>query len=114
MWIFTSGGFVSAVYTNGVIQVRGRDRLSLVSIAKAAGTEVICTQLADYPYRVATDKQTLAQWLQDEVLKMDYPNYKSEAFRVRGIQFARPLHDVWETMHFIEDIEARPREQRAK
>ena len=34
MWVFTTSGFVSAVYKDGAIQVRARDRKSLAALSQ--------------------------------------------------------------------------------
>jgi hypothetical protein len=107
MWIFTSEGFVSAVYKYHGVQVRSRDLRSLNGISAASGEKVVKTPAADYPYRVTTDRQTFAQWLCAEVMRMSYPNFKSEVSAVRGSNFVHPLHEVWEVMHMVEDREAR-------
>ena len=53
MWVFTTTGFVSAVYKDGAIQVRARDRKSLEPLAKQTGAAIVATPLANYPYRIA-------------------------------------------------------------
>ena len=49
MWVFTTSGFISAVYKDEALQVRARDRKSLEHLAKETGQEIISTPLADYP-----------------------------------------------------------------
>jgi hypothetical protein len=41
MWVFTTSGFLSAVYKDGALQVRARDRKSLDALAKSTGTTTI-------------------------------------------------------------------------
>ena len=53
MWVFTTTGFVSAVYKDGALQVRARDRRSLSALSKDTGASIVATPLADYPYRIA-------------------------------------------------------------
>jgi hypothetical protein len=107
MWVFTRDGFVSAVYKYDGVQVRARDKESLVAISGLAQTEIRHSPSADYPYRVSTTRETFAQWLSDEALAMDYANFKSEVQAVRGLGFVRPLHAVWDVMHEVEDEGAR-------
>ena len=109
MWIFTTDGFISAVYKHNAVQVRARDRKSLEELASHCKSEIKHTPVADYPYRLETDRNNLATWLSKQAQLMDYSNFKSEVEAVRGFEFAAPLHKVWDVMHDIEDAEARVR-----
>jgi hypothetical protein len=109
MWVFTTTGFVSAVYKDGAIQVRARDRRSLTPLAKQTGAEIITTPLADYPYRIAITNEQFSKWLQAQVLGINYKNFKSEVTDSRGYGFAKPLNQVWSVMHDVEDEKARVR-----
>ena len=109
MWIFTTEGFISAVYKEKMIQVRARDRKSLVDLAIDCKSNVIHTPLADYPYRLETGQEQLIAWLSKQVKLLGYSNFKSEVEDIRGFEFAKPLHKVWDVMHEVEDIEARTR-----
>ena len=53
MWVFTTSGFVSAVFKDSAIQARARDRKSLEPLAKQTGAAIVATPLADYPDRIA-------------------------------------------------------------
>jgi hypothetical protein len=107
MWVFTTSGFVSAVYKDGALQVRARDRRSLVALAKETGATIIATPLADYPYRIAITNQQFSNWLFRQALVIDYKNFKSEIADTRGYGFAKPLNKVWSVMHEVEDSKAR-------
>ena len=109
MWIFTTDGFISAVYKHNAVQVRARDRKSLEDLAAHCKSEIKHTPVADYPYRLETDREKLASWLSMQAQMMDYSNFKSEVEAVRGFEFAAPLHKVWDVMHEVEDSEARVR-----
>ena len=109
MWIFTTDGFISAVYKHNAVQVRARDRKSLEDLAIHCKSEIKHTPVADYPYRLETDRDNLATWLSKQAQLMDYGNFKSEVEAVRGFKFAAPLHKVWDVMHDVEDLEARVR-----
>ena len=109
MWIFTRDGFISAVYKHNAVQVRARDRKSLEDLAIHGLSEIKHTPVADYPYRLETDRNNLATWLSKQAQLMDYRNFKSEVEAVRGFEFAEPLHKVWDVMHEVEDAEARNR-----
>ena len=109
MWIFTTDGFISAVYKHDAVQVRARDRKSLEDLAAHCKSEIKHTPVADYPYRLETDRDKLASWLSIQAQLLDYGNFKSEVEAVRGFEFAAPLHKVWDVMHDVEDSEARVR-----
>jgi len=107
MWVFTTSGFLSAVYKDGALQVRARDRKSLDSLTKDTGATIIATPLADYPYRIAITNEQFSNWLSQQVLAIDYKNFKSEIANTRGFGFTKPLHKVWSAMHEVEDSKAR-------
>ena len=109
MWLFTTNGFISAVYKDNAMQVRARDKDSLAAISKALRVPIIHTPLADYPYRVSTNNDDFAEWVNGQVLSIDYKNFKSEVADVKGYEFSRPLNKVWDVMHAVEDKEARVR-----
>jgi UDP-3-O-acyl-N-acetylglucosamine deacetylase len=109
MWVFTTSGFISAVYKDGALQVRARDRRSLTPLAKQTGAEIVATPLADYPYRIAITNEQFSKWLSQEVMSVDYKNFKSEIAETRGYGFAKPLNKVWSVMHEVEDSKARAR-----
>lgn len=109
MWVFTTSGFVSAVYKDGAIQVRARDRKSLEPLVKQVGTAITATPLADYPYRIAITNEQFSNWLSQQALAIDYKNFKSEIADTRGYGFAKPLNQVWSVMHEVEDAKARVR-----
>ncbi len=109
MWVFTTSGFVSAVYKDGALQVRARDRRSLTPLAKQTGAEIITTPLADYPYRIAITNEQFSTWVMQQAMSVDYKNFKSEVADTLGYGFAKPLNKVWSVMHDVEDAQARVR-----
>ena len=109
MWVFTTSGFVSAVYKDGALQVRARDRKSLEALSKETAAAIIATPLADYPYRIAITNEQFSKWLSQQVMSVDYKNFKSEIADTRGHGFAKPLNKVWSVMHEVEDSKARVR-----
>ena len=109
MWVFTTSGFVSAVYKDGAIQVRARDRKSLEPLSKQTGAAIVATPLADYPYRIAITNEQFASWVNQQALSIAYKNFKSEVADTRGYGFAKPLNQVWSVMHEVEDAKARVR-----
>jgi len=109
MWVFTTSGFVSAVHKDGALQVRSRDRKSLEALSKETAAAIIATPLADYPYRIAITNEQFSKWLSQQVMSVDYKNFKSEIADTRGYGFAKPLNKVWSVMHEVEDSKARVR-----
>ena len=109
MWIFTTEGFISAVYKHDAVQVRARDHKSLEDLATHCTSEIKHTPVADYPYRLETDRDHLATWLTKQAQLMDYSNFKTEVEDIRGFEFAAPLHKVWDVMHDVVDANARVR-----
>jgi len=109
MWIFTSSGFVSAVYKDGAIQVRARDSKSLEVLAVDCEAKIVATPVADYPYRIAISREQFASWVSKQALEIEYKNFKSEVADKRGSKFSKPLSQVWSVMHDVEDAKARVR-----
>lgn len=107
MWIFTSTGFVSAVFDGNDLVVRSRDRLSLEPISSFSKIEIKKSPSGDYPYRLFVSKEVFSHWLADMARAIDYRNFKSEVGNVRGEHFAHPLMKVWSAMHEVEDEGAR-------
>ena len=112
MWIFTETGFVSAVrhYEQpGNLVVRARDKESLEGLAISGDTAIIATPFNDYPYRVHTSNEVFKEWLYESVVQLEYTDFKTRVYASRGSDFAHALTGVWETMHEVEDSEARLR-----
>ena len=109
MWIFTTSGFLSAVYKDGALQVRARDRRSLQPLAKQTGAAIVATPLADYPYRIAITNEQFSTWVSAQAKSIDYKNFKSEVADTLGYACAKPLNQVWSVMHEVEDEQARVR-----
>ena len=110
MWLFTPSGFISAVSPEtGQLLVRARDSKSLESLAFKFKKPIIHTPTADYPYRLKLSHQDFESWVINQVLTIDYPNFKSEVSQSRGFGFAKALNQVWAVMHDVEDKNARVR-----
>lgn len=117
MWVFTPGGFVSAVALNDgtdTLAVRARDEESLFSLASLADVEIVRTPRRDYMYRVHVPRATYVEWLMTEADNLTYTNYKDEAMRTRGYEWAGPLHNVWAAMLEITYEEKRQKHSRMK
>lgn len=101
MWTMTPDGFLSAVAHRedpSLVMVRARDEESLLRLARNLGRpadEVYSSCVSDYPYRLVVPKSEYAAWLSEQVMAMDYDNFKSAAHERRGGRFTTFLHTVW-------------------
>lgn len=101
MWTMTTTGFTSAVeYRDdpSLLVIRARDKDSLMNLASDLGLEpdaVYTSFPSDYPFRVLVPKTRYAQWVFDQVLGIEYDNFKSHAATERDGDYVRFLHEVW-------------------
>lgn len=103
MWLFTSEGFVSVVAHSekpDTLLVRAREEGSLLSLVEATGATLRQTSDADYPCRIEVPKKALIEWLSEQVLNLNYTNYKAHMWTKRP-EFGDALHDVWVAMHQV-------------
>lgn len=125
MWIFTTGGFVSAVEhrdDKNLTMVRARDRLSLeamlMSIKEAfveagyteeAAKEVveqhkIYAVVGDYKWRVVVPKSMFAMFtIQETMQYLNYANFKSKLTTTRGDKYHDVAMKVWSAAHGLTD-----------
>jgi len=109
MWLFTETGFISAVRhrtSPANLVVRARDRQSLLELSELSKEEIQFTPHADYPYRVITLEKHFKVLMNKSLASLDYDNFKSRVQKTRGREFVDALHDVWATMHKVEDLES--------
>ena len=114
MWLFLPFGFFSVVFkdcapASVLVRTRAREDLDrLIERLDVGGIQIKHTPDADYPYRAEIPRRSLTLlfecFLEDD---LTYDNFKDEVARVGGPMRAMPLHDVWETMHAVEDYGAR-------
>jgi hypothetical protein len=112
VWIFTQSGFVSAVRhwsQPDTLVVRSRDRDSLEDLAELLEVPIEKSPTNDYPYRVHVEEKKFTEWLALSVATLDYTNFKGRVHDMRGDDYADALMEVWQTMHQVEDDEARIR-----
>ncbi len=118
MWIFFPFGFISVVAHRtrpNHLCVRARARVDLEALCARLFTApkpalIQRTPEADYPYRIVVARRHLATMLEGFVLDgLDYDNFKGRAGQEfsMGQRRIKALHEVWGTMHAVEDAEAR-------
>jgi hypothetical protein len=109
MWIFTKTGVLSVVEfdpTNGYaddgvaprdnskLMVRARQAEHLTSVGFSE-REIVETPNNDYPFRVITGRERVAQLVLLAVMSIDYENYKAEA--CKALPYGM-LSEVWSSV----------------
>jgi hypothetical protein len=106
MWVFTDGGFYSAVQhwdNPDMLVVRSRTEADARYLAdwmasQGATVTVHHTPKADYGWRVMVSKTSFAMFLVDKAESIDYPNFKSAVAERQGHDRAMVYGGVWETL----------------
>lgn len=125
MWIFTTGGFVSAVEHRddpSLVMVRARDKKSLVNMLGSLNVgvedsdklhnedEVFISPGSDYRWRTVVSKDEFTRFLTTEVRDyLDYDNFKSALTKTRGKVFHDVAMKVWSAMFGVSDYGENPR-----
>lgn len=120
MWVFNQDGFFSAVQDendSGTLLVRARCRLDLERFCSAVEGvvegDIIETKDSDYPCRVFVPREVFAQYLVDQTMDLDYPNFKNQLKDI-----GEPSHRldammaIWGVMRRFQDKEADARKLR--
>lgn len=102
MWTMTPWGFTSAVAhrkKKDSLLIRSRDRKSLENLCIQAGIperKIHTNFPSDYPFRVIVKREVAAQWAYDQMMGVDYDNFKSRAAKCDNSKgFVSFLHDIW-------------------
>lgn len=119
MWLFTTGGFLSAVEhreDTNMLVVRARDKQSLqtmidgIELAGSAagkdlsGLEIVQKTPSDYPWRVEVSKATFALFSVHEIMNhLNYHNFKNAITEVRGEKWHKAAMSVWVDMLAVAD-----------
>lgn len=105
MWVCMQNGFLSAVedrYNEDYLIVRARRRNHLEDNFPEREEDIYTTKDSDYPWRLSLSKKDFAAFVADQVLKIDYGNFKNSVKE-------KPLHDfymdVWWEGLFMQDID---------
>ena len=106
MWLFTSHGFLSIVADRDRpdrLLVRGRTREDVGFFCEAVGDGVpIETPDADYRWRVTAPVDLVAWFVQQQVLQIDYPNFKDAVAGRQGHERAHTYMGVWSVMRRLQ------------
>lgn len=101
MWIFTSKSFISIVQKPGdtdQLTVRARIKGDIEQLFPDAKVEV--NKGTDYKYRAKVPRAAVALALHDQVMAVNYPNFKSTVKE-------RKRHDgymgTWSAMNAVQD-----------
>lgn len=120
MWNMTPYGFTSAVAhrkKKGHLLIRSRDERSLKSFCKQAGVperKIHSNFPSDYPFRVIVKREIAAQWAYDQMMGIDYDNFKSRAAKVPNeLGYVGFLHKVWSAGHSLTSREVTAKNWRA-
>lgn len=116
MWLITTQGFLSIVRNldskgpDDALLVRGRVRADLERFADFAAQPgkrpaVIESPDADYGFRLTTSRETLSAFLDAQVERLDYPNFKSEVAKTDPKR-AHAYMDVWTALRRLQGSRA--------
>lgn len=104
-WIMTQNGYYSIVQKpwdidEHTVTVRARmwDDIdhAYESIPEDARVGKIAEdQMADYRYRFRADKRAVAAWMMDNILDIDYDNFKDRVYDTQGPERARVYARCW-------------------
>lgn len=114
MWIFTEDGFFSAVNKGGdadTICVRARCRQDLENLLTRLDRDFGLIQESpanDYPLRVFLERSEWIAYVTDCSRNLDYQNFKAHAIPHGDYARKTAYHDVWHTMHRLENPRRSP------
>lgn len=116
MWVFTQYGFYSIVCGEApggadldTLMVRARRKTHLEMLQKRfpklAGFDIKCWRDRDYRYRLIVPKPVWVATLAELANEQDYTNFKGRVSKTCGGAYSHALHDVWGTMHNLQESE---------
>lgn len=101
MWIFLPHSFISVVQKPGdtdTLTVRARIKGDIDAVFPHATVEP--NKGTDYKYRARVPRQAVAQVLHDQVMGLNWGNFKSA---VKNRKRHDAYMDVWSAMHAVQD-----------
>lgn len=113
MWICTTKGLVSIVQSKvmpEVLVVRARAKKTLAALFPNY-KDYIRTMGSDYPYRIFVTRELVAKTIAEEVLAINYDNFKSAVSSLGDKKYLSFLTRTWFEGCLLEDENARRRFQ---
>ena len=101
MWIFLPESFISVVQKPGdtdTLTVRARIKGDIESVFPEACVEA--DKGTDYKYRARVSRQAVAQVLHDQVMDLNWGNFKGE---VKDRKRHDAYMNVWRAMYAVQD-----------
>ena len=101
MWIFLPESFISVVQKPGdtdTLTVRARIKGDIESVFPEACVEA--DKGTDYKYRARVSRQAVAQVLHDQVMGLNWGNFKGE---VKDRKRHDAYMNVWRAMYAVQD-----------
>lgn len=114
VWLITPLGFFSVVRKPADIKaksltVRARVRADLETLRSSclpALGPIRESDTNDYRFRATVSQAAFAQAMACLVQELDYPNFKDEVARRQGHARADLYHEVWATLHRLQEPES--------
>jgi hypothetical protein len=124
MWIASTSGFLSAVQANDnpdnlVVRSRVKADLSpliaFVTEFTMGGIvpEIITYEHSDYPWRIVAPKTVVAEFVAQQVLAVDYGNFKGAVAAEQGKPRANVYSSVWSALLGLERLDPDQRAPKA-
>jgi hypothetical protein len=103
MWIMTTFGFFSAVEKaedrgTPFLTVRARvrkDLVELLALSSGKRPKILDDNRGDYRYRARVRRGVLARIVSDQILGVDYANFKDAVRARQGAKREQVYHRVW-------------------
>ena len=83
------------------VVVRARVDSDLVAVFPEFADDIIETDNSDYRFRLFLDRKYVAQKIQDEVMGIDYANFKSS---VKDKWRYKAYMEIWTVMHKVQEV----------
>lgn len=124
MWIASTTGFLSAVQANDNpdnLVVRSRVKADLTPVIEFVTTatmgaitpEIITYEHSDYPWRIVAPKTVMAQFVAEQVMAVDYGNFKNAVAAEQGKPRATVYGSVWSALLGLERLDPEQRAPKA-
>ena len=101
MWIFTRDAFCSVVSNSDDLMVRCRFKTDAQHLAELLETDYITSGKADYRFRLFVDRPQFADVIRDQVLAIDYPNFKDVV--CTDANRAKTYDECWAAMQRLQN-----------